>query len=120
MSVGVLQNVCVCDGFFGRGPLWSLRKDFVMKWIDMKLHLQLQSIDGQRSGVEKALSCVKSHLVDRPQLAYPRTLPECWLPTATVRGHLQFGSRWNEIWETEVETGRTDVDHESYRGGGAP
>ena len=33
----------------------------------MKLHLQLRSIGGQRSGVKKALSRVKSHLVDRPR-----------------------------------------------------
>jgi len=31
----------------------------------------------------------KSHLVGRPQLAHPRTLPECWLLLAVVQGNLQ-------------------------------
>ena len=61
---------------------------------------------------KKALSRVKRHLVDRPQFAHPRTLPKCSLPWAAVRGHLQFRSRLNEVWETEVETDHTDVDHE--------
>ena len=142
MSVGVLQSVCVlcvcvcivcvcivyvcvcvcvcvyvCGTACSDGVRYAASADFAMKWIDMKPHLPLQSVNEKRSDVKKALSRVKSHLVDRPRFAHLRTLPECWLPSAAVRGHLQYRSRWIEIWETEVETGHTDMDHE--RDGGA-
>ena len=39
--------------------------------------------------MKKALSHVTSRLVGRPQFTHPRTLPECWHPSATVRSDLQ-------------------------------
>ena len=41
--------------------------------------------------MKKALSYVKSHLVGRPQFAH-LTLPECWHPSATVRGDLHVST----------------------------
>jgi hypothetical protein len=42
------------------------------------------------SGVKKAVSQVKSHLLGRPQFAHSRILPECLHPSAAVQGNLHL------------------------------
>jgi hypothetical protein len=75
-------------GFYSDGVHYEHSADFALKLMDMKLLLELQSVDGQGSGVNKAVLRAKSHLVGRPQFAHSITLPECWLPSAAVRGDL--------------------------------
>jgi len=60
VRVSVCVCVCVCDGLLGQVALWNLRADFAMKWIDMKLYLQLHSIDGHRSGVKEGFVACKT------------------------------------------------------------
>jgi hypothetical protein len=45
----------------------------------------MKSVDGYDSGVKKALSGVKGHLVGRLQFAHPKKLPECCRSSAAIR-----------------------------------
>jgi len=73
--------VCVLwNCLFGRGQLQRLSVDFAVNGINRKPHPTM--------GKAVALSRVKSHLVGRPQFVHLTTLPECWRPSAAVRGDL--------------------------------
>ena len=49
--------------------------------------------------MKKALPHVKSHLVGRPQFAHLTKLPECWCPSAAVRGDLHIRSHMQRYTE---------------------
>jgi len=88
----VRERVCAVEMFIRTGSITETQGGFHVNGIDMKPNLQMQSVDGYGRGVKKALSRVNSHLVGRPQLAHLTTLPECWLPSAAVRGNLHVST----------------------------
>ena len=70
MKCWALENVCVCvqwSSLLGYGPLQRLSADLAVNGINRLPHVHTQSIDWYGSGVKKALSCVKSHLVSHPR-----------------------------------------------------